>query len=286
MDTIIRTAASEDSSECGRICFEAFRTIGDAHCFPNYWRSDEVTKAMCESIIKHPGWYGVVAERDGKVIGSNFMDERVVVAGIGPTSVDPAQQNNGVGKQMMHSLIDRASSRGVPGVRLTQTGYHNRSLCLYTSLGFQTREPLSLMQGPALNLVFSGYHVRPARLNDVEVCGALSQEVLGLDRGGRVLEDAIGGKTAMVVEHLGRITGYTTAVGLSGHSVARTNRDLMALIGGASEFTGAGLLVPTRNYELFSWCLANRLKLVVQWTLMSLGLYNEPAGAYLPSGMF
>jgi hypothetical protein len=87
----------------------------------------------------------------------------------------------------------------------------------------------------------------------------------------------------MVVEHLGQITGYTTLVGFWGHSVARSNRDLMALIDAAAEFPGPGFMFPTRNHELFSWCLANGLRLVQQMTLMSIGLYNAPADAFLPS---
>jgi hypothetical protein len=65
------------------------------------------------------------------------------------------------------------------------------------------------------------------------------------------------------------------------HSVARSNQDLMALIAGAPEFTGPGFLLPTRNYEVFERCLANGLRLVQPMTLMTTGLYNEPAGAYL-----
>ncbi len=60
----------------------------------------------------------------------------------------------------------------------------------------------------------------------------------------------------------------------------------MALIGAAPQFFGPGFLLPTRNYQLFSWCLANGLRLVQQMTLMSIGLYNEPAGAYLPSVVY
>ena len=63
-------------------------------------------------------------------------------------------------------------------------------------------------------------------------------------------------------------------IGLTGHSVAKTNRDLMALIAAAPEFQGAGFLVPTRNHEVFTWCLAGKLRLVVQWTLMTIGLYQ------------
>jgi hypothetical protein len=44
--------------------------------------------------------------------------------------------------------------------------------------------------------------------------------------------------------------------------------------------------VPTRNHDVFSWCLDRGLQLVNQRTLMTIGLYNEPAGAYLPGILF
>jgi hypothetical protein len=44
--------------------------------------------------------------------------------------------------------------------------------------------------------------------------------------------------------------------------------------------------LPTRNGELFRWCLQHGLRLVHQMTLMTIGLYNEPAGAYLPSVLY
>ena len=62
--------------------------------------------------------------------------------------------------------------------------------------------------------------------------------------------------------------------------------DLTAMIAAAPEFGGPGFLVPTRNYELLSWCLGNRLRLVYQMTLMTIGLYNEPAGVWLPSEIY
>ena len=58
-----------------------------------------------------------------------------------------------------------------------------------------------------------------------------------------------------------------------------------ALIGAAPGFPG-GFLLPTRNSELFRWCLENGLRLVHQMTLMTIGLYNEPAGRYLPSVLY
>jgi hypothetical protein len=89
-----------------------------------------------------------------------------------------------------------------------------------------------------------------------------------------------------VVEHLGRITGYTTGIAFFAHTVCRTNRELQALIGAAPEFGGPGFLLPTRNHEVFAWCLTNGLRVAYPMTLMTIGLYNEPAGAWMPTVLF
>lgn len=285
MDVTLRAAAPHDAPELGRVLYEAFRSIADRHGFPRDFASTEVATGLMDMLISHPGVYGIVAERDGDLIGSNFMDERAPVLGIGPISVDPATQNSGVGRRLMQEMLDHAAQRNSPGVRLVQAAYHNRSLCLYTSLGFHTREPLSVLQGPPLGRTFPGYLVRPAQASDLAACNALCHEVHGIDRAGE-LADAIGQNTATVVEHLGRISGYSTLLGFFGHSVARSNRDLMALIAAASAFPGPGVIVPTRNHEVFAWCLAGGLQLTMQMTLMTIGLYNEPAGAWLPSVLY
>ena len=58
------------------------------------------------------------------------------------------------------------------------------------------------------------------------------------------------------------------------------------MIGAADAFQGGGFLLPTRNGELFRWCLAHGMKLIRQMTLMTTGLYNDPAGAWLPSVLY
>jgi hypothetical protein len=61
---------------------------------------------------------------------------------------------------------------------------------------------------------------------------------------------------------------------------------MQALIASAESFGGSGILVPSRNSGLLRWCLGNGLRIVQPMTLMSTGLYNEPAGAWLPSILF
>jgi hypothetical protein len=92
--------------------------------------------------------------------------------------------------------------------------------------------------------------------------------------------------TAMVVEHDGRITGYTTGIGFFGHTVGESNQDLMALIGAADQIAGPGFLLPTRNSELMRWCLNQGLRIVMPMTLMARGLYQEPRGVFFPSVLY
>ena len=170
-------------------------------------------------------------------------------------------------------------------MRLVQAAFHNRSLALYTKLGFDPREPLSCMQGPPLRLSIPGYAVRAATAADIAACSQLCLRVHGHTREGEV-RDAIHQGMATVVEHDGRITGYTTALAFFGHTVGESNTDLKALIGAAPAFGGPGFLLPTRNADLLRWCLNHGLHIVQPLTLMSLGLYNEPRGAFLPSIAF
>jgi hypothetical protein len=182
----------------------------------------------------------------------------------------------------MQAALQRVAERHYPGVRLVQAAYHTRSLCLYTTLGFEVRERLVNMQGSPLALHMPGYAVRRATEGDLDDCNALCRCIHGHDRSGELLE-AITRGTATVVEHGERLTGYATVLGFSGHAVGESNADVKALIGAASEFVGPGFLLPTRNGELFRWCLAHGLRVVQPMTLMSMGLYNEPQGAFLPS---
>jgi Acetyltransferase (GNAT) family len=285
MNLRLRPGTPEDAAICGSICFEAFKAISSEHNFPWDLPSVEIGIGLMRGLLANRGFYSVVAETDGRVVGSNFLDERGPIAGIGPITVDPSAQNEGIGRRLMLAVLDRAAERRCPGTRLVQSAYHNRSLCLYTKLGFETREALSKINGQPLNIRFPGYDVRPPVEADTARCNALCERVHGHDRGGE-LRDAICQGTARVVEHLGEITAYATDVAFFAHAVAETNQGLKALIGAASSFPAGGFLLPTRNGELFRWCLEKGLRLVHQMTLMTTGLYNEPAGAYLPSVLY
>lgn len=281
-DVLIRQATPADAPACGPICFSAFSAINAAHGFPCDFPSAEHCTGLLTNLFSAPGVYSVVAECDGRLAGSNCIDVRSPIAGIGPITVDPAVQNRGVGRLLMQAVMDHAHSRGAAGIRLVQAAFHGRSLSLYTNLGFDVREPLACLQGRTAQREIPGCTVRPALPADLDACDALCRGVHGFARSAEVAA-AIAHGSARVAERSGRLTGYSTALAFFGHSVAETNPDLQALIASADSFAGPGILVPSRNAALFRWCLANGLRVVQPMTLMSTGLYNEPAGAWLPS---
>lgn len=281
----IRRATAADVEPCGRICFEAFRTIANQHNFPPDVPSPEFGVRLISMIFSHPRFFCVVAEDNGKILGSNCLSETDVIAGVGPITIDPAAQNRAVGRQLMQAVMDRAVEKKVAGVRLVQAGYHNRSLSLYAKLGFIVREPLACIQGTPPGKTLPGYKVRPAQTEDLDACNRLCIQVHGHDRSGE-LNDAIQQGSALVAESDGCIKAYTSGLAFFGHSVAETNEDLQALIAAATEFRGPGILVPMRNSGLFRWCLGSGLRVTQPLNLMTIGLYNEPAGAYLPSILY
>jgi predicted N-acetyltransferase YhbS len=281
----LRPGTPADAAECGRIAYEAFAAIATQHGFPPDFPAPDVAVGLLAMMLSHPGFFSTVAEMDGRVVGSNFLDERSTIVGVGPITVDPQAQNSGIGRELMLAVMERARSRDVPGVRLLQAAYHCRSLSLYASLGFVTREPVACMAGrpPAVSMI--GRDLRLAEESDIAACNAVCFKVHGHDRAGE-LADALKTRTAVVVEHDGRITGYATAIAFFAHAVGETNDDLKSLIGTAKEFQGPGILVPARNADLFQWCLSQGLRVVQVMNLMTVGLYNEPAGAYLPSILY
>jgi GNAT superfamily N-acetyltransferase len=267
MQLAIERVEAKDTAECGRICYEAFAAIAKAHNFPPDFPDVEVAKGMLAMLAASQGHFGLVAKEGGRIVGSNFLDERDAVSGVGPITVDPAVQNDGVGRALMEAVMERSAQRGFAGIRLVQSGYHCRSLALYAKLGFEVRGHLACLQGPAIGGRLEGYAVRPAREADIAACNALCLRVHGHHRGG-ALAGAVRQGSATVVERAGRLTGYATALAFFGHAVGETNEDVEALIAAAPAFGGPGI------------------RMTQPLTLMSMGLYNEPAGAWLPSILY
>src|SRR5512132_3312744 len=105
MDLKLRRGAPADAAECARICFEAFKSIADRHNFPPDFPAPDVASGLMALLIAHPNVYSTVAELDGRIVGSNFLDERSQIAGVGPLTVDPKAQTRGIGRQLMENVL-------------------------------------------------------------------------------------------------------------------------------------------------------------------------------------
>ena len=209
----LRRADAADARVLGDICYRAFKSIAEAHGFPPDFPSADVGAAVVGGLIADPHVYDIVAEDDGVMVGSNFLAEQNPISGVGPITVDPALQNDGAGRAMMEAVMQRSQERGFAGIRLTQAGYHNRSLALYLKLGFEAREHLACVQGPAIGQGVPGRAVRAATREDLAACDRLCRRIHGHDRGGELVE-AIDRGQASVVEHAGRLTGYDVRRGV------------------------------------------------------------------------
>ncbi len=279
----LREAVPADIPVAGQILFDAFASLADRHGFPRDFGSVEVATGCVRGLITNPGFHGIVGERDGTLVGSSFLDERSMISAIGPVSVDPAAQDGRIGRALMESMLRRAAQRGAAGVRLIQISYHNRSLCLYAKLGFDAQETFAAMYGATAGWAPAvGTTVRPATRDDEAAANALCVRVHGFDRAVE-LRHAIDKGRAQVVERDGRVTGYTTGINYFSHSVTETTDDLQALICSGSAIDPPGIIVPLSDPQLFRWALAQGLRVFFVMNLMSMGIYQEPRGAYLPS---
>jgi predicted N-acetyltransferase YhbS len=134
MPLTLRPGQPEDAIVCGTICYEAFKTIAVQHNFLPSYPSPEVAVDRMRERLTHPGFYAVVAELEGRIVGSNFLDERSPIAGLGPITVDPTVQSRTIGRHLMQDVLARVAARRCLGVRLVHAAYHTRALSLYAKL--------------------------------------------------------------------------------------------------------------------------------------------------------
>jgi predicted N-acetyltransferase YhbS len=82
--------------------------------------ADALATGVVSMLLTNPSFYGIVAEENGRIVGSNFADHRSSIADIGPISIDPEAQNQGIGRKLMQAAIDHFKAANVPGIRLVQ----------------------------------------------------------------------------------------------------------------------------------------------------------------------
>ena len=254
MDIAIRPATDNDINACGRICYEGFRVVAERHGFAPVYPSVEIATQRVGGLIRHPSVFGVVAEaRDGRIVGFSFLSERDPVRGIGPIVIDPTVQGQGIGRQLMEAVLERA--RGAWSVRLLQETFNVQSLALYAALGFDTQEMFVVLSGEPSSAPPSFWEIRPLTASDMAGCQALHESVHGHPRTNE-LRDALASGTPTVAVRDGRVRAYMAAptIWLANHGVAETEEDMQALLLGAARIAKQPISfqMPARRAALFS----------------------------------
>jgi predicted N-acetyltransferase YhbS len=288
-DTALRPMDADDADAVARILYEAFAAIHDRHRFPRDFPTLEAADQLVRGFIAHPSIWGVVAEHEGEIVGSNFLDERGPVRGVGPITVDPNTQQRGVGRRLMEAVLDRAE--GAAGVRLLQDSFNVQSLGLYASLGFRAAEPVVVMGGEARADIPDVFDVRRMTDHDVHEAAALQLEVHSFDRTSELRDAADSpGLDPFVATMDGEIVAYASTLTFfpAAHGAARSAPAMQALIAGAlaASDAPASFLLPVRQHELFTWALEAGLRVVKPMTYMVIGQAHEPQGAWIPSVLY
>jgi len=279
-------AKPEHVSELGRICYEAFKDISDKHHFPSDFGSAAMGRMIIGMLTAREDYYGVAAMMDGQPAGSNFLLVSDEVGGLGPITVEVSMQGHGVGRALMQNVIDHARETGFEKVRLLQDSFNMTSLSLYASLGFDTKEPVAVMQPMPGDVPDST--VRPVAEDDFGAIDELSRRIYKVSRANEVTSSIHGPFRPFLRERDGHVTGYYV-VGIAGHGVAETEEDLLALVREATRQAPAEfqrVLCPLTEGSLYRKFLAAGCRNIKVMNLMALGPYERPDGAWAPSVLF
>jgi predicted N-acetyltransferase YhbS len=280
MSATLRPINQADVDACGVIVYKAFAAFATRTGLSPSFPTIEIATTLVRNLTDDAATFGVVAERDGKVIGSNFLTMGDRIGGVGPVTVSPSIQGSGVGRRLMQAVISQG--RELDGIRLVQDSANILTVSLYAALGFEVKEPLLAIAGTPREIWWD-CQVRPLGAQDVAACNELCTRIHGFNRA----YDVDNAQEPFVAIRDGRVTGYLTSATLwqSSHGVAETEQDMQALLSGSSAATGkpVALLLPTRQASLLRWCLSNSFKALRPMTLMAMGAYNKPGGVWFPS---
>lgn len=280
----IRRPTPEHLGELGRICYDAFYDISTAHGFEPDFASVEFATGVCGLLMQQETVHTAAAFDGERPRGSNFMNMWGDVAGIGPISVDLNAQGEGIGTLLMQDALRHAGQQGFEQVRLCQDSFNMRSLALYSSLGFDVKEPLAYMTLSNAGPVDANF--RAATPDDFDEMDALCREVYRISRKGEYATLSAAGFPAFVLDRGDRIHGYIIGTAI-GHGVAETDDDMLALLAGiGASMPDAHGHIAMRQGDLYRRALAAGHRNRKVMNLMAYGKYEEPSGTYCPSVMF
>ena len=283
----IRSMQEGDIPRVGEIMVTAFNDVFRRHGYPEPFPSAEVGISLARGYLSLEPGQCFTASLYGQIVGSGFLHLRGSSAGIGPITVDPTCQRNGIGRAIMQAVIDAGSQ--CRSLRLVQDSFNVVSFPLYTKLNFVVR-------GTAASLV--GHEIHAARVVSVEIrewtaqdigmVAALDTELTGIERvqDFRYFLDQppqligfVAGKPAGYLCYLR--TGAGTFLGPAAATEQSVLRELILRAAELEQGKALRLRFPTRHAELLQELLALGFQVESLQTYMVRGPWEVPPGVDL-----
>lgn len=295
----IRRLQADDVPEAARVCYEAFTTFNASVSLPPDFPPLEVAN-IPEALLSQgllEGFEGFVAVNEqGAIVGSNLVELRDEVAGIGPISVSTEAAGKGVGRMLMQAVMQAAQRKGMEVVRLHQIANNTASFSLYLGCGFDPSATCGHYEGVCVASMPAGLHFATLAEEHVDACDRLHKLVCGLHRRNDILAMVSHpAPSGVVLDSQGTVVAYSTGAFLSGHSVATSFEAFQALTVGIStkieELRAAGMPLPPCTFyvphtypQAMRWLAKNGFKLIRQVVQMGYGTHEQPVtGLYMPA---
>lgn len=292
----------EDLPAAAAICQSAFNafnaSVGLSPEFPPVEVVDVPSILLGQAFTD--GFEGFVAvNSDGDIVGSNIVELRDEIAGIGPISVATGGQNSGAGRLLMQACMQAAAKRDIRTVRLHQIGNNAKSFSLYLDLGFMPLSTCGQYEGFCTAEAPVGFVCEPLSASIVEACSALHKRACGVHRRHDIAAMLGSPHPNCVVFDAStrEVVAYTTGSFLSGHTVAASDdafkvlvvfqsRSIQAQQSGGAPLPPTTIFVPHAYPHLLQWLAKNGFRLNRQIVQMGYGAeVANPSGSlrYFPA---
>lgn len=196
----IRVATVADAAEIAFQTAESFnnfnQSVGLALEFPDL----QSARDMVDHDLQYTAAFVAVRRRDQAILCSVFNHEFDILGGAvgcGPWSTKWGSLSKGVGRRMIEFVVATSLRHGARSLRLNQIAANLPAHSLYTSMGFESREPLHLWSGTMnasylqaeIDSLQSQFSVRAMTERDLATCDAMHQDALGISRKNTLAHD-------------------------------------------------------------------------------------------------